>query len=208
MADTTKQTLYTPEGYRELENELNYLKYTKREEVKEQIAVARSYGDLSENSEYDEARNEQAKTEARIKELEELIAHAVIIDEESIERCRMDQIQRNGGTRKILMKELIYIVEDDEELEYNIVGSNEANPREMRISDQSPIGKGLMGSRAGETITIEVPNPNSIVILGPDKQKVGQFAAEVREKRLPEPYKGKGIRYADEVVRIKEAKKK
>ena len=148
MADTTKQTLYTPEGYRELENELNYLKYTKREEVKEQIAVARSYGDLSENSEYDEARNEQAKTEARIKELEELIAHAVIIDEESI----ANSVVSLGSTVKV------YIVEDDEELEYNIVGSNEANPREMRISDQSPIGKGLMGSRAGETITIEVPN--------------------------------------------------
>ena len=148
MADTTKQTLYTPEGYWELENELNYLKYTKREEVKEQIAVARSYGDLSENSEYDEARNEQAKTEARIKELEELIAHAVIIDEESID----NSVVSLGSTVKV------YIVEDDEELEYNIVGSNEANPREMRMSDQSPIGKGLMGSRAGETITIEVPN--------------------------------------------------
>ena len=103
MADTTKQTLYTPEGYRELENELNYLKYTKREEVKEQIAVARSYGDLSENSEYDEARNEQAKTEARIKELEELIAHAVIIDEESID----NSVVSLGSTVKV------YIVEDD-----------------------------------------------------------------------------------------------
>lgn len=148
MTDQNKTTLYTPQGYQELQNELNYLKYTKREEVKEQIAVARSFGDLAENSEYDEARNEQAKTEARIKELEELVAHAVVIDEESVDYS----VVSLGSTVKV------YVVEDDEELEYSIVGSNEANPGQMRISDQSPIGKGLMGAKAGEVITIEVPS--------------------------------------------------
>lgn len=143
-----KQMLYTPEGYKELTDELAYLKTSKREEIKEQIAVARSFGDLSENAEYDEARNEQAKTEARIKELEDLIENAVVVDETKIDTS----IVSLGSVVKV------YDVEFDEEIVYSIVGSNETNPLEYKISDQSPIGKALMGTKEGDSITVEIPS--------------------------------------------------
>ncbi len=141
------QMLYTPEGYKELTEELNYLKTTRREEIKEAIATARSFGDLSENAEYDEARNEQAKTEARIKELEELVINAVVVDESKIDTS----VVSLGSVVTV------YEVESDEEIKYSIVGSNEANPFECKISDQSPIGKSLMGAREGDTVVVEVP---------------------------------------------------
>ncbi len=142
-----KQMLYTPEGYKVLTDELNYLKTVRREEIKEAIAVAKGFGDLSENAEYDEARNEQAKTEARIKELEELVVNAVIVDETKID----NSIVSLGSVVTV------YDVEEDEEIKYSIVGSNEANPIEHKISDQSPIGKALMGAKAGNTVVVEVP---------------------------------------------------
>ena len=142
-----KKMLYTQEGYDELVKELDYLKTVRREEIKEAIATARSFGDLSENSEYDEARNEQAKTEARIKELEELVNNAQIVDETKIDA----NIVSLGSSVTV------YDVEEDEEIKYSIVGSNEANPMEHKISDQSPIGQALMGSRAGDTVVVEVP---------------------------------------------------
>ena len=144
MAD---KQMYTKQGYQDLLDELSYLKLTRREEIKEQIAIARGFGDLSENAEYDEARNDQAKTEARIKELEELVANAVIVDETKIDTS----IVSLGSTVTV------YDVEEDEEIVYSLVGSNEANPIEHKISDQSPIGKALMGAKAGDTIAIEVP---------------------------------------------------
>ena len=144
---SNKKMLYTPEGYQVLIDELNYLKTVRREEIKEAIAVAKGFGDLSENSEYDEARNEQAKTEARIKELEELVENAVIVDESKIDNT----IVSLGSVVTV------YDIEEDEEIKYSIVGSNEANPVEHKISDQSPIGKSLMGKRAGETVEVEVP---------------------------------------------------
>ena len=150
MAQT--KMLYTEEGYKTLVDELNYLKTTRREEIKEAIAVAKGFGDLSENSEYDEARNEQAKTEARIKELEELVANAEIVDESKIDT----DIVSLGSTVTV------YDVEEDEEIVYNIVGSNEANPVERKISDQSPIGKALMGHRAGASVTVVIPSGESI----------------------------------------------
>ncbi|MBO5305824.1 MAG: transcription elongation factor GreA [Clostridia bacterium] len=143
-----KKMLYTQEGYDLLVKELNYLKNEKREEIKEAIAVARSFGDLSENAEYDEARNDQAKTEARISELEALIENAVIIDEETIDVS----IINIGSTVKVLY------VEDKEEVEYSIVGSTEADPFENKISDQSPIGRALVGNKAGSTVTVDVPD--------------------------------------------------
>lgn len=143
-----KKMLYTQEGYDLLVKELNYLKNEKREEIKEAIAVARSFGDLSENSEYDEARNEQAKTEARISELEELIENALIIDEETIDVS----IVNIGSTVKVLY------VDDDEEIEYSIVGSTEADPFENKISDQSPIGRALIGHKAGAEVSVDVPD--------------------------------------------------
>jgi len=155
----TKGKLYTQEGFKALKDELDYLKNVKREEVKKDLSTARSFGDLSENSEYDEARNEQAKTEARIKELEELIANAEIIDESKID----SSLVSIGSNVKL------YIIEDDEEIEYHIVGSNEADPKNGRISDQSPIGKALIASKAtkGSKITIETP--------------AGQLHVEVRD---------------------------
>ena len=147
-----KKMLYTQEGYDELVKELDYLKTTRREEIKEAIAVARSFGDLSENSEYDEARNEQAKTEARIKELEELVNNAQIVDESKID----------ANVVSLGSAVTVYDVEEDEDITYHIVGSNEVNPVERKISDQSPIGKSLMGQRAGTRITVELPSGDSI----------------------------------------------
>ena len=141
------QKLYTPEGFKELTDELDYLKTVRREEIKEAIATARSFGDLSENAEYDEARNEQAKAEARISELEELILNAVVVDESTIDTS----IVSLGSVVTV------YDVELDEEIVYSIVGSNEVSPMERKISDQSPIGKALMGHRAGAQVTVELP---------------------------------------------------
>ena len=146
MAQT--KMLYTEEGYKVLTDELNYLKTVRREEIKEAIALAKSFGDLSENSEYDEARNEQAKTEARIKELEELVANAQIVDESKLDT----------GVVSLGSTVTVYDVEEDEEIVYSIVGSNEVNPVERKISDQSPIGKALMGKKAGASVAVELPS--------------------------------------------------
>ena len=147
MSTKAKQMLYTKEGYQALVDELEYLKGTKRQQVKEDIATARSFGDLSENSEYDEARNEQAKVEARITELEELILNAVIVDESKIDTS----IVNMGSTVKV------YDVEFDETEEYSIVGSNEVDALANKISDMSPIGKALIGKKAGDEVTVETP---------------------------------------------------
>ena len=144
---TKKQMLYTPEGFKALTDELNYLKTVRREEIKEAIAVAKGFGDLSENAEYDEARNDQAQTEARIKELEELVENAVVVDE-----SKMDYSVVSLGSVVT-----VYDIEEDEEIKYSIVGSNEASPIDHKISDQSPIGKALMGKKAGDTVEVEVP---------------------------------------------------
>ena len=142
-----EKQLYTPEGYKELTDELDYRKSVKREEIKEAIATARSFGDLSENSEYDEARNQQAENEAKIKELEALIENAVIVDESKIDT----KVVSLGSTVVVLD------VEEDEEIKYSIVGSNEANPLEGKISDRSPVGSALMGARAGQTVSVTTP---------------------------------------------------
>ena len=142
----SKEQLYTQEGYQKLIDEFDYLTKVRREEIKVAIAEARSFGDLSENAEYDEARNEQAKTEARIKELEELIRNAKIVDEDAIDTS----VVGIGSTVKIERA-------DGTVAEYSIVGSNEADPAAFKISDQSPIGKKLIGARAGANVTVEVP---------------------------------------------------
>ena len=139
--------MYTKQGYQDLVDELKYLKLTRREEIKEQIAVARGFGDLSENAEYDEARNEQAKVEARIQELEALIENAEIIDES------------NMDVRAISLGSVVKLFDEDfeEEITYNIVGSNQADPLEKKISDLSPIGRALMGKKAGDSVTVTAP---------------------------------------------------
>ena len=146
MAENMKQ-MYTKQGYQDLVDELKYLKLTRREEIKEQIAVARGFGDLSENAEYDEARNEQAKVEARIQELESLIENAEIIDEST-----MDAHSISLGSVVTLYDE-----DFDEEITYSIVGSNQVDPLEQKISDQSPIGRALMGKKAGDRVTVVAP---------------------------------------------------
>ena len=146
--ENEKKTLYTAEGYQNLVDELAYLKDVRIPEIKVQIAEARAFGDLSENSEYDEAKNEQAKTVTRIAELEKLLNEAVIIDETEIKA----DVVNLGSVVKV------YDCDMEEEIEYSIVGSNEANPLEGRISDQSPIGSAMIGAKVGEEITVQAPN--------------------------------------------------
>ena len=143
-----KKTLYTQQGYQELLNELNYRKGELREKIKNDIAVARSFGDLSENSEYDAARNEQGMNEARIRELEELIENAEVQDESKIDTSRVSL----GSTVKV------YDYTLGGEVTYSLVGSNEADPLSGKISDLSPIGAALIDMREGEEKEIEIPN--------------------------------------------------
>ncbi len=147
-----KHNTYTPAGFQALKDELDYLKNVRREEVKHDLAVARSYGDLSENSEYDEARNEQAKVEAQIHELEQMINTAIVINESEIDASVV-----NVGS---LVK--IYDTDFEEEIEYTIVGANEANAMEGKISAQSPIGEALIGNKAGDEVTVATPSGNVV----------------------------------------------
>lgn len=144
MAEKMK---YTQEGYDALEAEYKERTGAKREEIRRAIDTARSFGDLSENSEYDEARNEQAKNEARIAELMELMENAEIVDE-----AKLDAALVSLGSLV-----LVYDKAFGTEREYTIVGSNEANPIEGKISDLSPIGRGMIGKKAGEIATITTP---------------------------------------------------
>ena len=145
--DDTMSAIRTKEGLEKAKKELEHLIGEKRKEVTEKIKVARSFGDLSENSEYDEAKNEQAMVEARIKQLEADIATAEIFEEENIS----DDVITIGSVVKVTDCEL------KETEEYTIVGSAEANPIENKISDRSPLGAALMGRKAGETVKVEAP---------------------------------------------------
>ncbi|SNX54310.1 transcription elongation factor GreA [Thermoanaerobacterium sp. RBIITD] len=142
-----KQVILTYDGLKKLEEELDYLKSVKRPEVAEKIKQARAFGDLSENSEYDEAKNEQAFVEGRIATIEAMLRNAQVIDEEDI---TVDKVSV-GCTVKV------YDEEFKENVEYTIVGSTEADPVNNKISDESPIGKALIGKKVGETVTVEVP---------------------------------------------------
>jgi len=142
----TKQTFVTEEGLKKLNDELHELKTIRRPEVTAAIKKAKGFGDLSENSEYDEAKNEQAEVERRIAELEELLSNVQIIN-------NVD----NSVVVTIGSKVKIYDCEFDEEIDYTIVGSTEADPLNNRISDESPIGKALMGKKEGEEVMVETP---------------------------------------------------
>lgn len=144
-----KEFKLTRERLKELEEELNYLKTTREKEVAEQIKEARSFGDLSENSEYDEAKNEQAKLYGRIAEVENILSHAVVIDE-SVE-AEHEGVVGLGCTVKVRDLEF------DEDAVYTIVGSQEANPMEARISDDSPFGRAMLGKRVGDVVEVEAP---------------------------------------------------
>ncbi len=142
-----KEILLTQEGYNNLEKELEYLKTEKRAEIAERIRVALGFGDLSENSEYDEAKNAQASNEMKIAELENKVRYARIIDESEID-TKTVQI---GNTIKVLDMEY------DEEVEYTIVGSTEVDLSLNRISNESPIGAALLGAKKGEVVEAQVP---------------------------------------------------
>ena len=132
----------------ELTKELNYLKTTREREIADMIAEARSYGDLSENSEYDAAKNEQAKLYGRIAEIEDILSHAVIIEDEN------EATGRVGLGCTVTVKD----VKTGEVTSYKITGSQEANPMENRLSDDSPFGRAAVGKSAGETFTVVAPN--------------------------------------------------
>lgn len=144
----TKVFKMTAAGKAELEKELEALKTEGRIDIAEKLKVARSYGDLSENSEYDEAKSEQAKIEARITELEYQLDHAEIIDTADKDAVSMGS--------KVTVKRL----SDSAEATYEIVGFSQSNPAEGKISDESPVGKALMGAKIGETVVVEAPIGN------------------------------------------------
>lgn len=141
-----QKTKYTKEGYQKLVDELDYLKTTRRQEVKEMLKEARAFGDLSENSEYDEARDQQAKVESRISELEYLIKNAIVMSDDELSK----NIVSIGSTVTIKYA-------DGKEITYDIVGSNEVAPLERKISDLSPIGKAVIGHKSGDSVTIVTP---------------------------------------------------
>ncbi|MDI3269092.1 MAG: transcription elongation factor GreA [Bacillota bacterium] len=142
------ELLLTQEGLRKLEEELEYLKTVRRREVAERIKIARDFGDISENSEYEEAKNEQAFVEGRIAALEKALRNARVVAEEEV-----NPEQVNVGTTVVLRD-----VQTGEEFRYNIVGSHEADPSRQRISYQSPVGKAIFGRRAGETVDVRLPD--------------------------------------------------
>ena len=139
----------------ELQQELNYLKTTRSDEVAEQIKIARGFGDLSENSEYDEAKNEQGKLYSRIAELEEVLQHVVIVDESS----------SNSDVVSIGCKVTVADANGREMPPYRIVGSQESDPMHGIISEESPFGKALNGKKEGDTITVEAPRGTIIYTL-------------------------------------------
>ncbi len=145
---SAKEVVLTYEGLKKLEEELEFLRGTKRKEVAERIKQALSFGDISENSEYDEAKNEQAQVEGRILQLESMLKHARIIDEDEV---KTDVVSLGSKVK-------IYDVEFDEEVEYLIVGSTEANPLKSKISNESPVGAALIGHKKGETVEVQVPD--------------------------------------------------
>ena len=143
-----KKFIMTYEGVKKLEEELEYLKTVKRKEITEKIKVALGYGDLSENSEYDEAKNDQAFTEGRIIQLENMLKNAVVVDESEIPKDKVSV----GSIVKVMDYEF------DEEVEYSIVGSAEADPMNFKISNESPVGSALLGKKVGDVVEVAVPS--------------------------------------------------
>lgn len=143
----SKNVFLTPAGHKELETKLEELKIVKRREIAEKIKIAREFGDISENAEYDAAKEEQAMVEGEILEIENKLRTAVLIDEDSIDISTVSV----GCTVKILD------VEYKENLVYKIVGTTESDPANNRISNESPVGKALLGKKKGETVNVETP---------------------------------------------------
>ena len=142
-----KEVILTPEGYKKLKEEISYLSTEKRREVAERIKTAREFGDIAENAEYDDAKNEQALLEHRIAQLEERLLNARVITKKEISK---DSV--SIGSRVKLRD-----VDAKETIEYRIVGSAEANPSENKLSNESPVGKAIIGRKKGETVEVAAP---------------------------------------------------
>ena len=158
----SNSVILTKEGLKKLEEELYYLKSVKRNEVSEKIRIAKEFGDLSENSEYNAAREEQSIMEGRINYIEEQLKNVKILDESEL----------SNDTESVGTLVTVYDNLYGEEEEYLIVGRTESNPAENKISDQSPIGKALIGQKLGSVVTVEAPG--------------GSYTVEIRKIRIPD----------------------
>ena len=142
-----KKVILTREGYEKLEKELDYYVSVRRNEISEQIAIARGFGDLSENAEYDEAKNEQSRIEAKIVEMENTLRNCIVVENDEVSTDSVGV----GNTVKVMNETL------KKEQVITIVGANETDPRNMKISSESPIGAALLGSKVGDVVSVEVP---------------------------------------------------
>jgi transcription elongation factor GreA len=142
-----KDVILTPEGYENLKQELDHLRTTRRREVAERIRVAREFGDIAENAEYDDAKNEQAMLEHKIAQLDERLANARLIDKSGVDTSVVS-VGSRVRLRDLDLKETV---------EYHIVGSAEANPAEQKLSNESPVGKAIIGRKKGETVDVVTP---------------------------------------------------
>ena len=142
-----KEVVLTREGYEKLKQEIEVLSTDRRREVAERIRVAREFGDIAENAEYDDAKNEQALLEGRIAQLEERLRRATVIDEKSV------------GTDEVTFGSVVHVKDQKtgDSQKFQIVGSTEADPAEHKLSNESPIGKALVGHKRGDVVTVEVP---------------------------------------------------
>ena len=145
----------TEEGLKKLTDELNYLKTVKKQEVKDAIKTAKEFGDLSENSEYEAARTEQAQVEARITELEQMLKHVRLVSADDISHDRVS----------VGVTVTVRDADTDKTTDYQLVGSTEADPFANRISDTSPIGKAIIGAKVGDKVTVHLPRRNLTIII-------------------------------------------
>ncbi len=147
-----KEVILTPEGFEKLKQEIEYLSTDKRREIADRIRVAREFGDISENAEYDDAKNEQAMLEHRIVMLEDRLVNARVIEAEEV---TTDVVSVGSRVR-------LRDVDAKQTVEYHIVGSAEANPAENRLSNESPVGKAIIGRKKGETVEVSTPRGGSL----------------------------------------------
>jgi len=147
-----KEVILTPEGYKKLKGEVEHLSNAKRREIAERIRVARHFGDITENSEYDDAKNDQALLEHRIAILEERLAHARVISKKDVSKDVVS-VGSHVKLRDVSAKETV---------EYHIVGSAEANPSENKLSNESPVGRAIIGKKKGETVEVQTPRGKAL----------------------------------------------
>ena len=159
-----KEVILTPQGYEKLRQEIEYLRTEKRREVAERIRVAREFGDIAENAEYDDAKNEQAMLEHRIAQLEERLLSARVITKKEISK---DAVSVGSTVR-------LRDIAANKTVEYHIVGSAEANPSENKLSNESPVGKAIMGMKKGDTVEVTAPARLAQVQDPRDQSRVGR----------------------------------